>query len=287
MEGIKAPDPLSLSGNIAENWRRWLQNFKLYLQAAGLDEKADGQKRATLLYYIGDEARDIYNTFVFPTDGADKESYDNVIRKFEEHCNPLKNIVFERYKFWQTPLDAQQPFDTFITELKNQAKQCEFGCEKDNLIRDKVVFSVKEKSLKERLLREPNLTLAKCSEMCRTAEASKAQLKSMQLKDPQAEVHGVFRKGNKQKSHKPQVSKPQGGAAYKPQVSTKPQGGAAYKPQGATGSSKPQGMATSNRFKCRKCGKRECSYYQLQTRSADEPMTNFITCLNCGSNWKC
>ena len=44
--------------------------------------------------------------------------------------------------------------------------------------------------------------------------------------------------------------------------------------------------ATSE-FKCRKCYKRECSYYQLQTRSADEPMTTFVTCLNCGNNWKC
>ena len=43
----------------------------------------------------------------------------------------------------------------------------------------------------------------------------------------------------------------------------------------------------TDEFKCRKCGKRECSYYQLQTRSADEPMTTFITCLNCGNNWKC
>lgn len=45
-------------------------------------------------------------------------------------------------------------------------------------------------------------------------------------------------------------------------------------------------LATSE-FKCRKCKERECSYYQLQTRSADEPMTTFVTCLNCGNNWKC
>ena len=43
----------------------------------------------------------------------------------------------------------------------------------------------------------------------------------------------------------------------------------------------------TDEFKCRKCGERQCSYYQLQTRSADEPMTTFITCLNCGNNWKC
>ena len=43
----------------------------------------------------------------------------------------------------------------------------------------------------------------------------------------------------------------------------------------------------TDEFKCKKCHQRECSYYQLQTRSADEPMTTFVTCLNCGNNWKC
>lgn len=45
-------------------------------------------------------------------------------------------------------------------------------------------------------------------------------------------------------------------------------------------------MATDE-FKCFKCMKRKCTYYQLQTRSADEPMTTFVSCLNCGNNWKC
>ena len=43
----------------------------------------------------------------------------------------------------------------------------------------------------------------------------------------------------------------------------------------------------SKEFKCGKCKKRETTYYQVQTRSADEPMTTFVTCLNCGNNWKC
>ena len=45
--------------------------------------------------------------------------------------------------------------------------------------------------------------------------------------------------------------------------------------------------AATDEFKCYKCKERKCSYYQLQTRSADEPMTTFITCLNCGNHWKC
>jgi DNA-directed RNA polymerase subunit M/transcription elongation factor TFIIS len=44
--------------------------------------------------------------------------------------------------------------------------------------------------------------------------------------------------------------------------------------------------AATDAFKCRKCRSTKCTYYELQTRSADEPMTIFITCLDCGTKWK-
>jgi DNA-directed RNA polymerase subunit M/transcription elongation factor TFIIS len=45
-------------------------------------------------------------------------------------------------------------------------------------------------------------------------------------------------------------------------------------------------ISKTDQFKCGKCKKRECSYYELQIRSADESATLFITCLNCGAHWK-
>lgn len=49
----------------------------------------------------------------------------------------------------------------------------------------------------------------------------------------------------------------------------------------------PKIKASTDKFKCGKCKSKECTYYQLQTRSADEPMTTFVTCINCGNRWKC
>jgi transcription elongation factor S-II len=40
-------------------------------------------------------------------------------------------------------------------------------------------------------------------------------------------------------------------------------------------------------FTCGKCKSKRTTYYQMQTRSADEPMTTFVTCLNCSKRWKC
>lgn len=48
----------------------------------------------------------------------------------------------------------------------------------------------------------------------------------------------------------------------------------------------PQMVGNTDNYTCRKCKSNNCSYYQLQTRSADEPMTNFFQCLNCGNRWK-
>ncbi|KAF2707496.1 transcription elongation factor-like protein s-ii [Pleomassaria siparia CBS 279.74] len=44
--------------------------------------------------------------------------------------------------------------------------------------------------------------------------------------------------------------------------------------------------AISKEFTCGKCKKKMVSYSQAQTRSADEPMTTFCECMNCGNRWK-
>jgi transcription elongation factor S-II len=44
--------------------------------------------------------------------------------------------------------------------------------------------------------------------------------------------------------------------------------------------------ATTDTFTCRKCKSKKCSYYQMQTKSADESMTVYISCLDCGARWK-
>ena len=46
-------------------------------------------------------------------------------------------------------------------------------------------------------------------------------------------------------------------------------------------------VAPPGMFVCRRCKSDRTTYYQLQTRSADEPMTTFVTCTNCDLRWKC
>ena len=55
--------------------------------------------------------------------------------------------------------------------------------------------------------------------------------------------------------------------------------------EAAAAAAKP---AASDMFQCPKCKKRETTYYEQQTRSGDEPMTVFISCVaaGCGKQWR-
>ena len=48
--------------------------------------------------------------------------------------------------------------------------------------------------------------------------------------------------------------------------------------------SRKTGILTEE-YKCRRCKENKCTYYLLQVRCSDEPMTTFINCLNCGNKW--
>ena len=73
MDKLDHPGPLSLQGNLSENWRRWKQRFELYLTASGTSEKDASVQSATLLHIAGEDALEVYNTFTWDADSDDKK----------------------------------------------------------------------------------------------------------------------------------------------------------------------------------------------------------------------
>ena len=104
------------------------------------NDKQDNIKIAMLLPSIGSEALDGYNQFTYGH-AEDKTNYDVVFQKFEDHFKGMKCTVFCRYNFWTHRRTQNQPVIDYLTALQQKADTCEFA-EKDNMIRDKVIFSI-------------------------------------------------------------------------------------------------------------------------------------------------
>ena len=74
-------------------------------------------------------------------------------------------------------IQEDRSFDIFVTDLRRRAEYCDFGAIKDSLIRDQIVVGINDPKLRERLLRETDLTLEKAVKLCRITEQSKEQSK--------------------------------------------------------------------------------------------------------------
>ena len=159
MDSLKPPEPLNWSGNVDCEWRTFKQRFTLYLQALGWDTKPDADKIALLLAFAGPQAEEVFNTFVFASEDED-EKFEKAVGKFDKHCSPKKNETFERYVFRSRTQVQEESFVAFVTDLKLKATTCNFGQLKDSMIRDQIVFGINDQKVRERLLRETDLTLA-------------------------------------------------------------------------------------------------------------------------------
>ena len=178
MDVLKPPQQLNLQApNVAQAWRKWRTQFDIYFNACELGKKDKAVQCAIFLHSAGPEAVELSETFQW-TATEDKTDLNQWLEKFERHCEPQKNVVFERYQFWSRNQHDGEHVDTWLTELRKISRRCEFA-EEDAMLRDKLVFGVRNVNMKERLLREPKLTLARALELCRAAEASKEQVRAM------------------------------------------------------------------------------------------------------------
>ena len=171
MNNLKPPKPLSLDGVIAENWKIFKRSWNVYALASGVSDKPKAVQVASFLHIIGPEALEIHDTFEIPD--TDRDDINKLIEKFESYCQPKVNVTYERYVF-RNIMQNSRPFDPFLVELKSKVKSCEYENLQDSLIRDQIVYGIDDASLREKLLREPKLTLEKAENLCRTAEICRA-----------------------------------------------------------------------------------------------------------------
>lgn len=176
---LPPPAPLEIHDpNAAEKWKKFLLAWNNYSLATELNKKTEGVQVATLLTVIGEEARDVYSTFSDWAEADDDQKIQPVLKKLGEYCEPRRNIPFERYRFNPRVQEPGETYDQYRTALRKIAEGCDFDTiTPEEILRDRLLFGIRDNKVRERLLRETKLTLNKTDEICRASESMLAQMK--------------------------------------------------------------------------------------------------------------
>ena len=176
---LPPPTPLDIHDqNAAEKWKKFHLAWNSYSLATELNKKKEDVQVATLLTVIGEEARDVYSTFTDWAVEGDQNKIAPVLQKFAEYCQPRKNVPFERYRFNRRTQEVGESYDQYKTALRKLAEGCDFDTiTPDEMLRDRLIFGIRDSKVRERLLRESKLDLARTDEICRSAESMHAQMK--------------------------------------------------------------------------------------------------------------
>ena len=154
----------------------------------------DKSASSTLISIIGEDAVKVFDTFEY-VDGESEDSINDVINKFEEYCNPRRNTIYERYKFQCRHQEAGESGSCYLTELRVAADSCDFATiTASEILRDRFLHGLRDAKMRERLLRETNLTLDRAYAMVQAAEATTEQ---MHVMSGEQAVSAVHQRGNR------------------------------------------------------------------------------------------
>ena len=231
-------------------WPKWIRRFERYLLASGLDGKPDAMQVNALVYAIADEADDIMAGFGLTEE--EREVYQTVKTKFDEHFVVRRSTLFERAKFNRRCQEEGENVDRYITSLFCLAEHCEYGALHDEMIRDRIVVGIVDSSLSLKLQLDSKLTLKKPIDAARQSEAAKREQAQMRNFLPKATNVDFVKAKRQSRSH-----------PMKPKMAAKPQ--------------------STNR-KCNFCGrspaKRRCVQPEKQRASTVAKSVILVSCVD-------
>lgn len=165
-------------------WPTWSQQFDDYRFASGLNERGEEAQVRTLLYTMGKQARQIFQTFALSDDDAKK--YEVVKQRFDNHFVAARNLVYESACFHRRVQEPGESVDQFVTALHTLADRCEYQEFKERMVRDRFIVGLSDSKLSETLQMDASLTLASALAKARLKETVHRQ--QQQLRDASNEA---------------------------------------------------------------------------------------------------
>ena len=183
LTGVKPFDPHGDPSGVGRRWQRWMKSFSVYADSKGLiiqADKADNkvQRRALLLHSAGEAVQEIFETLA---ETGEAKDYEKAVKALNDYFIPKVNSTYQNHVFRSMEQQDGETVAQFVTRLRQVVKDCDYGEQAENQIRDQVVQRCKSHELRKKLLgKGEKLTLELLLSTAENHERVQAQLESME-----------------------------------------------------------------------------------------------------------
>ena len=188
LTSVKPFDPHGEPSGVGRRWQRWLKqlkSFSVYADSKGLliaADKADNkiQRRALLLHSAGEAIQEIFETLA---DTGEAKDYEKAVKALNDYFIPKVNSTYQNQLFRSMEQQDGETVAQFVTRLRQVVKDCDYGDQAENQIRDQVVQRCKSHELRKKLLEKgEKLTLELLLSTAANHERVQSQLENMEGK---------------------------------------------------------------------------------------------------------
>ena len=181
-----------------DDWDHWIKRYELFEAATERDELSDKVRINTLIYVMGNNAADIYDSFKLIGEDI---LYVNVKQKFKDHFKGKVCLVFERTQFVRRFQQDKESVLTFIEDLQKRADLCSFGDLRDQMVHTQIIAGLRDSHLRRRLMANDNLTLDQVIKEVKSVEITKHQAQILQKTTQVPPTYRKYMTGKFQKTN--------------------------------------------------------------------------------------
>ena len=163
LPGLPAFDAVGEPATLAQRWTTWKAEFELYVTASGISDAT--QKRALLLHLAGPRVRDIFNNSIPAEVRRGTKNYDKAMDSLCDHFKYRKNAPMAPQTFLVAKSSSGETNNNFITCLQKLGEHCDYEAERDNQVRDRAIYFIRDRNLKGKSYLEETLSLGKLFEI--------------------------------------------------------------------------------------------------------------------------
>lgn len=110
----KAPEPMKSCGEMYKNWRRWKEEFKIFIIASGLKNESSSNKAVLLQNLIGKKGLEAIENL----SSMEKDNIDKLMMKLDEYFDPPKTEKTLRHEFFTRAKKEGEGINEYILDLQ-------------------------------------------------------------------------------------------------------------------------------------------------------------------------